>query len=48
MTDQTLGTDNGAAYFTSESQLTSAAVTENMRLYAFKVCTNVAGDFQGL
>ena len=47
MSDQTLGSDNGEPYFTNEAQLTSSAVTANMRLWGYRVCAD--GDsFQGL
>ena len=49
MTDQTLGEmENDQTYFTNESQLTSSQATENMRLYAYKVCTDSAGSLKGL
>jgi len=47
MTDQTLGSDNGETFFTNEAQLTSSAVTENMRLWGYKVCAD-DDSFQGL
>lgn len=47
MSDQTLGTDRRATYFTNEAQLTSSAVTENMRLWSYEVCADEEG-IQGL
>jgi len=44
MTDNALGMGDSQTYVTNEAQLTSASVTENMRLYAFEVCSDVAGN----